>query len=100
MAGSQIPQQVQVQAIWIDDLDVPVHFSNAFSVAPVKNEFLLTFACAIPPVVTPDLTPEQMKALRFQIKPLVRIGMTPDRVVELIQLLQTQLSAYSQTIKS
>lgn len=101
MAGSPIrPQGVQVHGTWIEDLNVPIHFSNAFMVSPMNNEFLLTFACAIPPVIAPGMSPDEMQALKFPIKPLVRVGMTPDRVVELIQLLQAQLSAYSKTIKS
>lgn len=91
---------IQLQATWMEDPNVPIHFSNAFNVAPTGNEFILTFACAIPPVILEGMPPEQLRSLQFPIKPLVRIGMTPDRVVELIQLLQRQLSAYSQTIKS
>lgn len=48
----------------------------------------------------PGTPPEEVAKFTIPIKPLVRLGMTPDRVIELIQLLQAQLNAYSQTIKS
>lgn len=101
MAESPRPVQgVQVRGTWLDDPSIPIYFCNAFSVSPISNEFILTFACAIPPVIMPGMTPQQVQSLQVPIKPLVRVGMTPDRVVELIQLLQNQLSAYTQTIKS
>jgi hypothetical protein len=94
------PQAIKISGRWVENVDTPIHFSNAFAVSPVSNEFILTFGCAIPPVVTPDMTPAEVAKLKMPIKPLVRIGMTPERVIELIQLLQAQLNAYSHTITS
>ena len=96
-----IAEQVQIPAKWIEDPSVPVYFANAFAAQPVQNEFILTFAVAAPPVFTKAITKEDAAKLVVTIKPTVRIGMTPDRVIELIQLLQTQLNAYSQaTLKN
>jgi hypothetical protein len=97
----KIPEQVQATGKWLEDNDIPTIFSNAFAVQPIKNEFLLTFACTIPRVITKPLTADEAANFEIPIKPLVRIGMTPDRIIELIQLLQTQLNLYSQmTLKS
>jgi hypothetical protein len=93
---SSSPEQVSVPTIWIEDSNVPVFFANAFAVQPVQNEFILTFATAIPPVITKPLTREEAEKLQIRIKPTVRIGVTPDRALELIQLLQKQLSVYTQ----
>jgi hypothetical protein len=72
-------QQLQLAAKWVSDNTIPIHFSNAVAVSPIKNEFILTFGCAIPPIITPDMTPQDIANSDFPIKPLVRIGMTPDR---------------------
>jgi hypothetical protein len=94
------PVQIQIAGKWLEDNSIPIHFCNAFSVSPIKNEFILTFACAIPPVIDQGMKPEDLAKLTVNVKPLVRIGMTPDRVIELIGLLQSQLKNYSQTIQS
>jgi len=82
--------------VWVEDPNIPVYFANAFAVQPIQNEFVLTFAVAAPPIFTTAITKEDATRLKITIKPTVRIGMTPDRAIELIQLLQRQLNAYSQ----
>jgi hypothetical protein len=91
------PEQIQIQAEWLDASELIPIFANVFAVQPVKNEFILTFGCATPPIFSKPLTVDEARRMKIKIKPSVRIGMTPDRIIEFIQLLQTQLKAYSDT---
>ncbi len=95
------PEQITVPTIWLPDTETPVLFANVFAVQPVQNEFILSFGTAVPPVITRPLTREEASKIQIEVKPSVRIGITADRALELIQLLQAQLRAYSQmTVKN
>ena len=48
----------------------------------------------------PGTPPEEVAKFTIPIKPLVRLGMTPDRVIELIQLLQAQLNSFIKTVQT
>jgi hypothetical protein len=100
MAGAPPPaQQIQIQAEWLDPNEVTTYYANFCAVIPIKDEFVLTFGVGVPPIIAKPLTPDQVKQLKFQIKPVVRIGMTPGHLIELLQLIQTQLNLYNQTLK-
>jgi hypothetical protein len=99
MASSNDPQNivdmVQVKGEWLPTDDVLVVFANAFAVQCVKSEFILTFGVATPPI-TGAMTKEQLENLTIKVKPFVRIGITPERLVELVGVMQAQLRAYSE----
>jgi hypothetical protein len=90
------PDMVQIRAEWVGADDLAVIFSNVFAVQNIKSEFVLTFGVGVPPIVTGPLTQEQANQITMKLKPVVRIGITPERLVELIGALQSQLRAYSQ----
>ena len=79
---------------WIDFDATPITFANHFLVQHQPNEFVLTFGQVTgPPVVgTPDQIREQTLNIgRVPIRTLARAGLTRDRMVELIGLLQETL---------
>ena len=76
--------------------DIAALFSNVFAIVVVRSEFVLTFGIATPPIMQGPLTQDEDNEIVMKLKPVVRIGMSPQRVVELIGLLQSQLRAYTQ----
>jgi hypothetical protein len=74
--------------------DLPVMASNVFMIQQTGQEFLITFGSAVPPVFETTPTPEQLANLRtIKAKPIVRMALTPGRIVELLQNLQQQIAA-------
>lgn len=71
--------------------EVPIIFSNFMLVQHENNEFILTFGQYSPPLTvgTPADQIEQMKKVsHIPVKTVSRIGMTPDRMVAVIEALQ------------
>jgi hypothetical protein len=91
------PITIQIRAEWSGAEDLAVLFSNVFAVQCIKSEFVITFGVATPPIVNGTLTQEEANQLVMKLKPVVRIGVTPERMVELIGVLQNQLRAYTHT---
>jgi hypothetical protein len=82
---------------WIDFDQTPILFSNHFLAQHQPNEFVLTFGqVTVPPVVgTPEQIREQARGLtRVPIQTLCRAGLTRDRLVELIGILQATLEEH------
>jgi hypothetical protein len=79
---------------WLDFDGTPILFANHFLVQHQPNEFVLTFGQVTgPPVVG---TPEEIREQTLQIgsvpiRTLARTGLTRDRMVELIGILQETL---------
>ena len=85
---------------WIDFETTPILFANHFLVQYQPNEFVVTFGQVTgPPVVgTPDQVRDETRQLgRVPIRTLARTGLTRDRIVELIALLQTTLREHDRT---
>ena len=99
MPDQPTQQPVQLSVEWIES-DAPVLFANAFVVQQVKDEFVLGFGVFTVPLsaVGKQMTVDDLRALKTQIKPIVRIGMTPGRLAEFATLLQGQLKAYMETL--
>jgi hypothetical protein len=82
---------------WIDFDDAPIFFANHFLVQHQPDEFVLTVGQVTgPPLVG---TPEQVRAAAREfthvpIHTLARVGMTRQRLTELIALLEATLSAH------
>ena len=88
---------------WTEFEDTPIFFANHFLVQHHPNEFVLTLGQVTgPPVVG---TPEQVRAQardigHVPIHTLARTGLTRDRVVELIGVLQATLDEHDRMLGS
>ena len=81
----------------------PDLFSNHFLAQHQPNEFVLTFGQVTgPPVVgTPEQIREQARDLgRVPIQTVARTGLTRDRVVELIGILEATLKEHDRIFGS
>jgi hypothetical protein len=90
-AGLSLPLE------WIDFEETPILFANHFLIQHQPNEFVITAGQTTgPPVVgTPEQIREQARGFsRVEIHTLARIGLTRDRLVELIGLLQATLQEH------
>ena len=79
---------------WVDFEQLPIVFANHFLVQHQPNEFVLTVGQVTgPPVVgTPEQVREQARgASRVPIHSLARVGLTRERLVELMNILQATL---------
>jgi hypothetical protein len=88
---------------WREFEDTPIFFSNHFLIQHQPNEFVLTFGQVTgPPVVgTPDQVRAQTRGMgHVPIHTLARAGLTRDRVVELIGLLQATLDEHDRALGS
>ena len=68
-----------------------------FFVQQTPHEFIISFGFASPPMVQGPMTQDQAKELKIVAQPIVRLSIAPGRVVELVQLLNQQLTAYQQS---
>jgi hypothetical protein len=104
MAVSTPPgAQLSVPLQWIDFDETPILFSNHFLVQHQPNEFVLTVGQVTgPPLVgTPEQIREQAREFhRVPIATLARMGLTRDRTVELIGLLQAALQEHDRMLGS
>jgi hypothetical protein len=88
---------------WQEFEDTPIFFSNHFLIQHQPNEFVLTLGQVTgPPVLG---TPEQIRAQattlgHVPIHTLARAGLTRDRMVELIGVLQAALEEHDRMLGS
>jgi hypothetical protein len=88
---------------WIDFEGTPIHFANHFLVQHQPNEFVLTLGQVTgPPVVgTPEQIREQAREMsRVPIRTLARAGLTRERLVELIGILEATLREHDRVLGS
>ena len=91
-----VPQSITLEGKWVDVDKVPVYFTNAFAAQHTQNEFILTFGAASAPIITRPLTIAEIQEMGFiPIRASVRLGLTPDRLLELIAVLQAELKRYN-----
>ncbi|HLW70221.1 MAG TPA: DUF3467 domain-containing protein [Candidatus Binataceae bacterium] len=92
---------LEVQVNWDESRGMPIAFSNVFLIQQTPSEFFLTFGVVEPPFIsTVAPTPEQIEKLKregVKAKPIIRIAITPQRMVELLQLVQGQLAQFQTT---
>lgn len=88
----------RVPVVWVGVEDLPVHFVNQFAGVVQPNEIFLTLGTVVPPAILGESEDErraQAESIEFvQVRPIVRLGMTPARLRELIQVLNQTLSNY------
>lgn len=93
-------EPIQLTVNWDDVGTLPTMATNAFLVQQTPHEFILNFAFVNPPIFLKPPTPEELAKIgQVEATKIVRLAMSPGRVVELLQLLQQQLAAYQQSQK-
>ena len=95
------PEQIEIRVNWDESRGMPISFSNVFLIQQTPSEFYLTFGVVEAPFIgTQAPTPaevEQIKRDGVRAKPLIRLALPPQRMVELLQLIQAQLAQFQQT---
>lgn len=90
--------QRQVPLVWVGVDDLPVQFVNQFVAVVQPNEVFLTIGTLTPPAIMGDSIEErreQAESIQFvQVKPVARIAFTPERLQELIGILNQTLQNY------
>lgn len=84
-------ERIELPLIIIGADDVPIMFSNVMLVQHEQQEFMITFCQYSPPLTLgpPEAQLEQMKNMPYvPVKVVARLGMTPQRMQELISILQ------------
>ena len=95
MAGSE--EEIQVPILIVGADDVPIVLANQFIIQHQQQEFIITFGQVAPPYLfgTDEERREQAKNLSYvPIKIVGRFGLTRDRMVELIGVLQENLATF------
>ena len=83
------PTALTLKIDWSAADDLPVMASNIFLIQQTGQEFLITFGSAVPPIFETSPTAEQIANLStIKAKPIIRMALTPGRIVELLQNLQ------------
>ena len=89
------PKSYQLALKWDGLEDYPIQFTNQMLVQNVSNEFVLTFGYMTPPVFLQPPTDEEVSSIdSLPVKPIVRLSMTPDRMLELIKVSQENYRNY------
>jgi hypothetical protein len=98
---SAFVQELGTSLEWIDFDEVPIAFANHFLVQHQPDEFVLTVGQVTgPPLVgTPEQIREQARnASHVPIHAIARVGLTRQRLVELIGLLQAELEEHDRGV--
>ncbi len=94
---------VTVPVVWVGADDLPVQFLNQIVGVVQPNEIFLTLGTMVPPALlgsTPEEREDAARRLAFiPVKPIVRLGLTRQRLEELIRVLQTTLNNYNDMMK-
>lgn len=93
-ASGEVPLSVE----WIGAEEATIHFANqALGQIVQRGEIVLTFGQAVPPILsgTPEQQVEQVRQISsIQAKTVARLVLTPERVRELVDILQVTLDNY------
>jgi hypothetical protein len=93
----------QIRLSWVGYDEQPILFTNQILIqVPGPGEFVVAFGQVTgPPVVgTPEEQAQQLHEYEFvPIRPLVRLGLSPDRMREFVTALQASLDRYDAAIK-
>jgi hypothetical protein len=103
MSQSDETNGLVVPTVWVGAEDLPVHFANQFVAVVQPNEIFLTVGSLVPPAILGSTVEERKAAAEkityVPVKPIVRLGFTPARLQELIEVLRTTLDNYEQLPK-
>jgi hypothetical protein len=90
-------QEIGASLEWIDFDEVPIVFANHFLVQHQPDEFVVSLGQVTgPPLVgTPEQIREQARGVsHVPIHAIARVGLTRQRLVELIGILQAELEEH------
>jgi hypothetical protein len=83
----------EVLLAWENIEDVPVFFANQFICQFTQDEFVVSIGQMVPPANLGD--PEQQQQVdHISVKPLARMALTHQRLVELINVLEANREQY------
>ena len=96
---TQQPESKQVPIVVTGLEDEPILFANQFYIQHHQTEFILTFCQIQPPLLVG--TPEQVRQQAEHVtsvaaRAVARIGLTSQRMTELVRVLQENLQKYEQ----
>ena len=77
----------------------PILFANHFVVQHHMTEFIITFGQVQPPIIlgSPEQQAQQAEHISsIPARVVARIGLTPQRMTELVRVMQENLSNYEQ----
>ena len=84
-------QPIEIPLYIVGADEVPIVFSNLMMVQHEQREFILTFCQFSPPLVlgSPEAQAQQVKSMPYvPVKVVSRVGLTPERMNELIEALK------------
>jgi len=90
-------EEVQIPLVIIGVEDTPIIFSNFQVVQHEQREFIVTFAQYSPPLTlgSPEEQQEALKRTAYlPVKTVARIGLTPERLEQLIEMLQRNYNTW------
>ncbi len=93
------PDTFEVRVAWLGVEDVPVFFANQFVSQVDRGEVFLTIGQLVPPALlgTEEQRRAQAEQLQYvPVKPVARIAFTPQRLTELISVLQITQQGHEQ----
>lgn len=96
------PESIDVPIAWVGLDEAPVVVANQFLIQHQPNEFTLTVGQMTPPPLlgTPEEKAEQARQIDYvPIRVLVRLGLSPTRLRELIAVLQGNLDLHDKTME-
>lgn len=71
------------------------------TVQHIANEFVLNFGYMTPPLFLRPPTQEELESIdHLPVRTIVRLGMTPERLLQLIKMLQENYRNYQAAIAS
>jgi hypothetical protein len=86
---------VNLRVRWSGAENVPVTFANAFLCQRTPHEFLIAFAQLVPPALE-SMAPEEVEKLtEIPARVVFQVGLSPQRMLELIDVLQRNYDAYA-----
>jgi hypothetical protein len=99
VATPETPEDaIRLPVVWVGAEELPVHFLNQYLAVVAHGEIFLTLGTLMPPAIMGETMAErrsQAESIGFlQVKPIVRLGFTPERLKELIEVLQQTVANY------
>ena len=96
-ADAPKPALRQIGVKWKGIEDAPVMGCNVFVAQFTPHEFLLTFGYASNPIFLKEPSPQELAAIEsVPANVVARLTLSPGRMVELIQVLQQNMSQFQQ----
>ncbi len=101
MSAEEGSPSVDIPVAWVGVDETPIALANQFIIQHDPGEFTLTVGQMSPPLILGSTNEErlaQAKSIEYlPIRTLARLSMSPQRVRELIAVLQTNLDRHDET---